>query len=37
MAGAGGKLAVTMSAVLVGEKFVAQALKGVIQKRYMPD
>lgn len=37
MAGAGGKMAVAVSAVLVGGKPVAQALKGLIPKRFMAD
>ena len=37
MAGAGGKMAVAVSAVLVGGKPAAQALKGLIPKRPMAD
>jgi membrane-bound inhibitor of C-type lysozyme len=37
MAGAGGKMAVAVSAVLVGGKPVAQALKGLIPKRFTAD
>lgn len=37
MAGAGGKMAVAVSAVLVGGKPVAQALKGLIPKRFRAD
>lgn len=37
MAGAGGKMSVAVSAVLVGGKPVAQALKGLIPKRFMGD
>jgi hypothetical protein len=37
MVGAGGKMAVAVSAVLVGGKPVAQALKGLIPKRFMAD
>ena len=35
MAGAGGNMAVAVSAVLVGGKPVAQALKGIMPKRFM--
>ncbi len=37
MAGAGGRMAVAVSAVLVGGKPAAQALKGLIPKRFMSD
>jgi hypothetical protein len=37
MAGADGKMAVAVSAVLVGGKPVAQALKGLIPKRFTAD
>jgi hypothetical protein len=37
MAGAGGKMAVAVSAALVGGKPVAQALKGLLPKRFLTD